>query len=1744
MTNDAADFYQDRDDRSFDSRHHMGCFSLTDDSPPGHKFSVFPAESAAAAAPSTSRNSGSSDRPGGTKPGPVFKTLPTRDGIAMGIINPSANLPSKVDLHASTAPTSTYKNAAMPALPTNIRDIGIHDLIDGHVDVALMLTDANTNVRRNGVTGKWEALAPERAADGQPRRKSPRLHDQSLNPDVLNLVEGLADTFRGVDLSSNDDEIARIHDAALKVAAAKFESYVQEQSAFAFHTEINELMQSDVDDVTESVDQDHDDGYESKTCASPGSEFDALEMLATITPPTSPLPNFATFKPIAPGAPIKPAVPGMMGIAPIPFDLSIPSCGLNGPAVATAVGGGPTPGVSIPGYPNQTLSVYSGTGGPAGTLLGAATEGPGCAMEHTEVGLALAMRDTGNARHRILLDSGAKRHYVRRHYPHFRTLVRALPVGHAGGGALYAKTIGNIQHANNRRLDLKDSMHVEGISENLASIGMLCDTSGYDMVHTSNAVYAIPPQHYQGAIKIGERGSHTNMMYEVCDNTYAAPMQQHEALHTEGQQPRGSNDRRNPARIFHENSGHPSKARMKAILQLKLMQDPGYTMDDLEAWTGPCHGCNMGKATRLPFSGSHIDSTTGDDVFVYMDVFGPHKAPTLEGDKYFVCFMIRRSRMTYVSLLRRESEVAEAVEAFLNTFFNHFHHLPTKLMCDNATVHTSTLIKAILNRRGVGLRYTVPHCSEQNPAERYIREITSSARAMMQQAGKMEGRTMEMWGYAVKAASYVRNRMPCSANPRQASPYEMEFGATPKYNFYKWGSTVYSALPHDDRERARVNKLDAAAEMGYFVGYSGQSKGYLIFFPNRGQGGRGRVLVRRHVRIFPPGTAPPTEGDGAFRTRRLREMTTGVTPLLTATQPSGLDFHNPAISGSSADASGSNEKSSGSSATKIANADVHSQNSSNGNMAKEPTPAYPPHQLVNSGAGTQEYKQQRALQKEQDKRQTHKPQIGVIDKPNTADDDDDVDDDGPQEPLRQEDVWPQEDKDADPDTHPVGDGSNPVGASTKRRKPKASASLGDAVGIIIQQYNEKRKFTKSWHRYEKYKTARTVGQMLALGGTRADLNWDMQHGYTKLGAAPPDALTEQAMWINDPAQAPLETVFPDCTELQNMRVRDIQTPDNTKAANSSRWAHKWRAARRVEMQQMQDKGVLVPVDPEDIPRRVKPIPGRMVYAIKSTPEGFVSKFKGRFVGKGFFQRPGVDYDQTYAPCTSMTTLKMLISQAARKDMKLFQFDVEGAFLLPKIDKEVYIVDEDGNTYLCLRTLYGLKQSAFRWNEELDKELKRMGMKRSENDPCLYTKTTSEGTIMLVVWVDDVIGAATTVDMYKRFLDEFKFPKSTSEEFNYCLKIKVDRVDGMIGLQQTNAIEDLAHKYNILSTNPIRTPMETGAVLTKDQMPDEGSQEQKEMRNVPYRQLLGSLNYIAGISRGDIAGALSVLSRYAVNPGHAHWKALKRVLVYLYHSKDKRLVFGSNRTPTKQPIEIFVDADHAGCKDTAKSTTGIIVKMYGDTIFVKSKRQGKVSDSTTMAELHALQHGAKLQMHLRSLLMDLSRGYQKTIPIRTDSQCVVSQLERGFLTPATKHLRIAYHFVREKRERRQITVSHIPGTENTSDICTKALPRQTHEKHTNALMGDCGGSKGQMNFQERWKAKMERRRPNTEPESWVTVVRKSSSQDARVKGPQRLKPRPSARNEKMRYASQFVNGSSRRRNFHNRQGIANPPRCAR
>ena len=202
---------------------------------------------------------------------------------------------------------------------------------------------------------------------------------------------------------------------------------------------------------------------------------------------------------------------------------------------------------------------------------------------------------------------------------------------------------------------------------------------------------------------------------------------------------------------------------------------------------------------------------------------------------------------------------------------------------------------------------------------------------------------------------------------------------------------------------------------------------------------------------------------------------------------------------------------------------------------------------------------------------------------------------------------------------------------------------------------------------------------------------------------------------------------------------------------------------------------------------------------KHATDGNVEKYKARFIARGFTQKEGIDYDETFAPVSRYTTIRTIISLAAVFGWKLHQMDVKTAFLNGKIDEEVYIeqpesfVTHGNKTHVCKlkKALYGLKQAPRVWYARMDGFLHNLGFSKSIADSNLYFKAVHNHVLILVLYVDDLFltGEEQLIAQCKRELTS-EFEMKDLGLMHYFLGLEVSQKLGEIFLTQGKYAVDI------------------------------------------------------------------------------------------------------------------------------------------------------------------------------------------------------------------------------------------------------------------------------------------------------------------------------------------------------------------
>ena len=213
----------------------------------------------------------------------------------------------------------------------------------------------------------------------------------------------------------------------------------------------------------------------------------------------------------------------------------------------------------------------------------------------------------------------------------------------------------------------------------------------------------------------------------------------------------------------------------------------------------------------------------------------------------------------------------------------------------------------------------------------------------------------------------------------------------------------------------------------------------------------------------------------------------------------------------------------------------------------------------------------------------------------------------------------------------------------------------------------------------------------------------------------------------------------------------------TEAKNFNNWPE-WKKAIQAELEQLTEFGTWILVE---CPKDAIPIPNKWVFRKKYNKEGELTKYKARLVVKGFAQRPGFDYTDTFAPVVHLETIRAILAIVPSQKLVIRQMDVKGAYLNGILKEKVYMCQpegfNDGTNHVCWlqKTLYSLKQSGREWNKELDHRLKEKGFNNLRSDPCAYIRRDGDEIEIVTVWVDDLLLFATNNKVMRHLGDDLK-----------------------------------------------------------------------------------------------------------------------------------------------------------------------------------------------------------------------------------------------------------------------------------------------------------------------------------------------------------------------------------------------------
>ena len=211
------------------------------------------------------------------------------------------------------------------------------------------------------------------------------------------------------------------------------------------------------------------------------------------------------------------------------------------------------------------------------------------------------------------------------------------------------------------------------------------------------------------------------------------------------------------------------------------------------------------------------------------------------------------------------------------------------------------------------------------------------------------------------------------------------------------------------------------------------------------------------------------------------------------------------------------------------------------------------------------------------------------------------------------------------------------------------------------------------------------------------------------------------------------------------------------------------------------------------PKDTHVIGTKWIFKNKTDEDGETIRNKSRLVAQGYTQVKGIDFDESFALVARLESIRILLSIACIMNFKLYQMDVNSAFLNGFLNEEVFVEQPKefqdphfpDHVLKLKKALYGLKQAPRAWYNRLITYLLDHGFKRDQADRTLFIKRDEKSLIVAQVYMDDIVFGSTIDHLAHEFLEEMKkvFEMSMVGELNYFIGLQVKQWEDGIFISQ-------------------------------------------------------------------------------------------------------------------------------------------------------------------------------------------------------------------------------------------------------------------------------------------------------------------------------------------------------------------------
>jgi hypothetical protein len=506
-------------------------------------------------------------------------------------------------------------------------------------------------------------------------------------------------------------------------------------------------------------------------------------------------------------------------------------------------------------------------------------------------------------------------------------------------------------------------------------------------------------------------------------------------------------------------------------------------------------------------------------------------------------------------------------------------------------------------------------------------------------------------------------------------------------------------------------------------------------------------------------------------------------------------------------------------------------------------------------------------------------------------------------------------------------------------------------------------------------------------------------------------------------------------------------PINNFEVRRSEERSEWEHAMDEEISSLVSNGTFVEVP---LPAGRTAIKSKWVFKKKTNPDGSLDKYKARVVAKGFSQRFGDDYTETFSPVVRHSTVRLVLVVVVQRCMKRLQLDIKTVFLNSELREQIYLEpvegyeNADGYVWLLLRALYGLKQASRAWYENLTAFLVSCGFTQGKADTCLFVKINGAELMIVLVYVDDMLVFGESDEALASFKlaveNVYAVNHFAGMHFFLGLELQWSDAGDEVRVNQNKYASTILERFAMDKCREAATPMEEHY---RNQL-----FEVQELTDFKPRPALGALLYLSVLTRPDLATAVRLLAQETEAPTAAVKNGVDHAFRYLNGTRDHGLVFSRNEDIARDGFVVYCDAPFA-VERGRKSSTGYAICYNANLVDWGSKKPTMVTLSSTESEYVAMAAAVQECIGLKMVLKDIGMPVGPIVMME-DNQGAQHLAECKGVTQRSRHIDTKYHWLREKVASGDVRVQYCPTSEMEAGHFTKPLGRTKFERFRSAL----------------------------------------------------------------------------------------------